>query len=286
MSITQDADAGRTVAHRAFYARFILARAGVTNARLSNAFAATPRETFVGPGPWLIQARGRTYVPTPNADPCFLYQDVLVGIDASRGLNNGEPSLHALCLDALAPAEGEHVLHIGIGTGYYTAILARMVGPSGHVDGYELDAPLAERAATNLRSFGRVRIHSGNVLEHALPPADAIYVSAGATHPDRTWLDALKPEGRLLFPLTGSNNFGGMLLVQRKPAGFAARFISAAGFIPCEGVRDPETANRLVAVFAAGGKESVRALHLDISPDSSCWFAGNRWWLSTDELAE
>jgi protein-L-isoaspartate(D-aspartate) O-methyltransferase len=127
-------------------------------------------------------------------------------------------------------------------------------------------------------------VHAETATGRPLPQADAIYVNAGATHPDRNWLDALRPEGRLLFPLTSNSGGGGMLLVQRKPNGFAARFLSGAGFIPCDGARDLETGARLAAVFAAGGSESVRALHLDIAPDTSCWFAGNRWWLSTDEL--
>jgi protein-L-isoaspartate(D-aspartate) O-methyltransferase len=285
MSTTQAAPLARLAPHRDFFARYILSKAGVVNPRLQAAVAATPREAYVGPGPWAIHT-GRGYIPTPNADASFLYQDVLVALDAARGINNGEPSLHVRCIDALALAEGEHVLHIGAGTGYYTAILARMVGAGGHVDAYEINAGLAAKAAINLTAFGRVQVHAESGVGQSLPPADAIYVNAGATHPDRNWLDALRPEGRLLFPLTANDNSGCMLLVQRKPAGFTARFVCRAAFIACEGARDGDTGARLGAVFAAGGSDAVRALHLDISPDTSCWFAGNRWWLSTDELAD
>jgi protein-L-isoaspartate(D-aspartate) O-methyltransferase len=272
--------------NRDFFASFILARAEVSNPRLYTAFVSTPREAYVGPGPWFIYVSHGKYLRTPNADPVFLYQDVLVALDPQRGINNGEPTLHARCIHALGLADGEQVLHIGAGTGYYTAILARMVGAGGQVDAFELDAGLAAKAAANLGAFDRVRVHAESATGRPLPQADAIYVNAGASHPDCNWLQALRPDGRLVFPLTSSAGYGGMLLVQRRKSGYAARFLCGAGFIPCEGARDHETGARLAAVFAAGGSDLVRALHLDIAPDTSCWFAGNRWWLSTDECAD
>jgi protein-L-isoaspartate(D-aspartate) O-methyltransferase len=41
-------------------------------------------------------------------------------------------------------------VHIGAGTGYYTAILACLVGPSGKVTGIEVDASLAARATVQM----------------------------------------------------------------------------------------------------------------------------------------
>jgi len=43
-------------------------------------------------------------------------------------------------------AAGEHVVHIGAGVGYYTAILAKLVGAEGRVTAIEFDAELAARA--------------------------------------------------------------------------------------------------------------------------------------------
>ena len=56
-----------------------------------------------------------------------------------------------------APASGEHVVHIGTGTGYYTAILAHLVGPSGWVTGIEYDCELAARAKANLAPASKRR---------------------------------------------------------------------------------------------------------------------------------
>ena len=45
-----------------------------------------------------------------------------------RGINNGQPSLHGKSIAALELKEGEMVVQIGAGAGYYTAILAELVG--------------------------------------------------------------------------------------------------------------------------------------------------------------
>ena len=77
---------------RAAYAKQILAAANVSDARVTAAFAAIPREDFVGPGPWLIlRWLSRDYVPTPDADPVYLYTNDLVALLPERRLNNGQP---------------------------------------------------------------------------------------------------------------------------------------------------------------------------------------------------
>ncbi len=121
---------------RAAYARQILAAARIMdNTRLEAALSATRREDFLGAGPWWILRWFRDYVTTPDADPVYLYTDDLVGILPERRLNNGQPSLHAHLIHQASPAAGEHVVHIGTGTGYYTAILAHLAGPPGRVTG-------------------------------------------------------------------------------------------------------------------------------------------------------
>jgi hypothetical protein len=49
------------------------------------------------------------YLATPDADPVYLYCDVLIGIFPERGLNNGLPSYHAPLLASAAIRAGEHV---------------------------------------------------------------------------------------------------------------------------------------------------------------------------------
>src|SRR5271156_3808377 len=98
-----------------------------------------------------------------------------------RHLNNGQPSLHAKLLAHAGPREGDHVAHVGAGTGYYTAITAHLVGRSGKVTAIELDPDLANRARVNLSSYPNVSVICGNGAAVPVDAADVIYVNAGAT---------------------------------------------------------------------------------------------------------
>jgi protein-L-isoaspartate(D-aspartate) O-methyltransferase len=132
------------------YAKRILAQVQVYNSRLEQAFAEVHREDFLGPGPWVIPRWLGEYVRPPSADPVYLYIDSVVQVIAERHLNNGQPSGHARWIESASIKPGEHVVHIGAGTGYYTAILACLVGPSGKVTGIEVDASLAARATVQM----------------------------------------------------------------------------------------------------------------------------------------
>ncbi|HYB12726.1 MAG TPA: rRNA adenine N-6-methyltransferase family protein, partial [Myxococcota bacterium] len=130
--------------------------------RLVQALATVAREDFVGPGPWLTLRAPEGYVSTPNRDPASLYADIPIALDPGRLLNNGAPSLVALLIDALEIEEGQKVVHIGAGTGYYSAILGEMVGPSGSVTAVELDRGFALRARRNLRPWPQVTLIPGD----------------------------------------------------------------------------------------------------------------------------
>ncbi len=273
----------RLNAHRLFFAQLVTASAGVpaTERNLIDAFASTPRERFVGPGPWQVFTR-LGYIQTPSDDPALLYQDVTVALKSEGQINNGQPSLHAVCLAVLGVKEGEVIVHVGAGAGYYSTLLAKLTGPAGSVFAYEIDLELAERATKNLAEYPNVTVHHRSAAEGELPACDVVYVNAGATAPLDVWLDALRPGGRLLFPLTPAQGPGGMLLVTRaETGGFAAQFVCGAMFIPCVGARDDETAQKLSEAFKRSDLASVRSLRRDTSPDETCWISGRGWWLST-----
>jgi protein-L-isoaspartate(D-aspartate) O-methyltransferase len=274
----------RLQSFRELFANLTAARAGITdpNSRLRAAFAATPRERFIGPGPWRIFTPSG-YVETVADDPAMLYQDVVVALTNDSHINNGQPTLHAACLEALKIKDGETIIHVGAGTGYYTAILAQLTGENGSVLAYEIEPDLAGRATTNLADRPNVTVYARSGVEGPLPDCDVIYVSAGATEPMAVWLDALRPGGRLLFPLTPAKGYGGMLLATRGPSDisvYSAQFISQALFIPCTGARDEDTAQKLSAAFQRGHLGEVRSLRRHSQPDETCWCAGRDWWLS------
>jgi protein-L-isoaspartate(D-aspartate) O-methyltransferase len=225
-------------------------------------------------------------VVTDTVDPAVLYQDILISLAPDRGINNGEPSLHARCLSAANTQEGDVVIHVGAGTGYYTALLALLAGPGGRVHAFEIEADLAARAMENLTHSPNVTVHGQSALAGLLPVADVIYVSAGATHVPAVWLDALAVGGRLVLPLTPNERLGCMLLVTRKSAStYGASIFSTAGFIPCVGARDEVQSRAIAAALDSRSTDEVRSLRRDSEPDETAWCIGGGWWLSTAESA-
>ena len=272
---------------RNFYARFVVSNYGKTDDRVVAAFAAVEREHYVGPGPWKISTRVSGYIDTVIDDPRILYQDVLIGLITERHINNGQPSLHAQCLVACNPKNGESVVHIGTGTGYYTAILAELIGPTGTIVGYEIDGTLADKARKNLSHLPNVKIIAVAGCDVALPKADVIYVNAAATHPLPAWLDALKLGGRLIFPLSPDKAAGGMLLVVRLgETKYAARVAIGAAFTPCIGARSKAMSDALVEAMKKQPMTAIKSLRRNNSPDASAWCVGDGWWLSTSEPAD
>jgi protein-L-isoaspartate(D-aspartate) O-methyltransferase len=274
--------ADRLAKRRRIYAAEIARRAGASDPRIEAAFAAVPREDFAGFPPWRIGSGGFFGLASSD-DPARLYEDVLVAIDSERGINNGQPSLHAQSLDALGARDGETVVQIGAGAGYYTAILAELAGAKGRVIAYEIAPGIAARAAANLARYPQVEVRARSGVED-LPQADAIYVSAAASHPVRAWLDALKPGGRLVFPLQAVNSSGAMLMVTRPEHGesWPARLLTGVVFIPCEGAQDAEMGRKLDEAFRRGGQAGVRSLRFGGAPSKSDWVRGDGWTLSTE----
>jgi protein-L-isoaspartate(D-aspartate) O-methyltransferase len=252
------------------------------DARVVSAFREVPREPFLGSGPWRIFAVDGGYISTPNDDPVFVYQDTLVALDEARGINNGLPSLHANCLNAVLPRAGETVIHVGGGSGYYSAILAHLVGKDGSVEAFEVEPDLAARCTRNLADRPNVEVRERSALSPPLDPADVIYVCAGLPYVPALWLDALRPGGRLILPLTPGWGWGDMLKVTRHDRGYAATFVAPAVFIPCVATAESGAIDVLSTAYGRGGSEAVRSLRRPPeAPDDSCWLAGEGWWLST-----
>ncbi|MEK1886715.1 MAG: rRNA adenine N-6-methyltransferase family protein [Phyllobacterium sp.] len=278
---------------RRAFANKVLASVGVDDPRIERAFAEVPRENFLGPGPWPISRFGMGFGLSPDDDPVHLYTDDLVGIAPERHINNGEPSLHAHLLWHANISEGEHIVHIGTGTGYYTAIMARLAGPSGHVLGIELEEDLAVRAGHYLAEYTNVEIVHGDGTKVSFSPVDVIYVNAGATRPADIWLDRLKDGGRLLLPLTTDDGFtligrgarprGAVFLIKRLGDDYSAQAVSGVAIYPCAGMRDAKSEKALAIAFATGGLKHVTRLYRsgDI-PSARCWLKGDGWCLAYD----
>jgi len=239
------------------YAAMLRDKVHLRSAALVRAFAELPREAFLGPAPWRV-------LGSETDDPVRLYDDVLIAIDEKRSLMNGLPSFIAGSIDALDLSAGECVMHVGCGTGYYSAVLASVVGDRGSVIALEIEPDLAERSRNNLAHLPQVRVVCANGSTYDPGQVDAIFINAGATHPCDVWLDSLREGGRLVFPLTRSNWAGVMFKLTRTTDGYSASMISPAGMYPCAGAIDAEAERRLEAALDGGGYDRVRSLRREI----------------------
>ena len=265
------------------YARLMAAASKSDDPRLERVFELVPREAFLPPGPWKIMI-DNGYFETPSADPAYLYQNALVALDAAKGINNGEPFLHAAWLGAAAPQRGNVVCHIGAGSGYYTAILSVLALPGGRVEAFEIDPDLAEKARKNLQAFEGITVTRGDATTLPLPASDLIYVNAGVMAPPCAWLQALRPQGRLIFPWRPSDQVGLTLLITRTDAGFEAKPLMNSWFIPCVG--GASTVDAFVTPPDAHAARSVRSAWLTSErvPDKTAVVAYKHVWFSSSEL--
>jgi protein-L-isoaspartate(D-aspartate) O-methyltransferase len=267
---------------RGFFATMMAVASGSTDPRFERAFNLVRREAFVGPGPWHIGVYQRS-VETPSDDPIFLYQNVLVTLDATKGINNGEPFLHATWMGAMVPEVGDAVCHIGAGTGYYTAILSVLTLPGGTVNAFEIDENLARKARDNLKPFDGVSVIHGDATKLPLLPSDLIYVNAGVVAPPLSWLQALRRQGRMIFPWRPSQAVGLALIISRRQAGFSVKPLMPSWFIPCVGASDAGECTKIPDQREAWSARSVW-LTSDRAPDETAVATYEELWFSSSEI--
>ena len=277
---------------RRCYAEEIRVASGLRSEALAEAFAAVPREDYLGPGPWQIHTP-RGAVSTGTSDPRELYHDVLVAIDPGRQLNNGHPSSLAGWIDMLELSQGSHVFHVGCGTGYYTAIMAEVATSAGRVIAVEIDAGLAKRAAANLAHLQHVVVACADGISYDPGGAvDAILVNAGVTHLQSSWLERLSEGGRLLAPITVASpdlsvttGSGQMLLVHRIENKYRAAFVSPVGIYSSPSGRDSDCNGVLARRFyerLTGKSADIQSVRVDPHVvDESCWLHNEGVCLST-----
>lgn len=125
-----------------------------------------------------------------------------------HGQTNSQPSTVAAMLRLLDARPGHRVLDVGAGSGWTTALLAHLVGPTGLVVGVELVPELAAWGEENVRrtsgGWASVREATPGVLGvPELAPYDRILVSAEPGRMPDELLDQLGDPGRMVLPLRG-----------------------------------------------------------------------------------
>ena len=158
-------------------------RAAVDDPRVLDAMRRVPRAGFV-----------------PHDQVRLAYHDVPVPIPHNQVTT--QPSLSARMIQALRLVSEEHVLEVGTGYGYQTALLARM---ASFVTSIERWPDLAGRARQNLAAQGIENVHivegDGTEGVPAAAPYDAILVSAAFPQVPEALVNQLKVGGRLVQPI-------------------------------------------------------------------------------------
>jgi protein-L-isoaspartate(D-aspartate) O-methyltransferase len=138
------------------------------------------------------------FVPSPVAPAA--YEDTPLPIGFNKTIS--QPFMVALMTDLLDPQPTDHVLEVGTGLGYQTAILARLVAKVWSVEVVEEFAESAQERLTRLAIENvKIRVGDGSRgwAEHA--PYDKVLVAAGAREVPTALIAQLKPGGRLVIPL-------------------------------------------------------------------------------------
>jgi protein-L-isoaspartate(D-aspartate) O-methyltransferase len=276
-----------------FYAEEIGATSNIRSAAVIDALATVARESFLGAGPWTVRGEADFFGPprqTPDADPRHVYHNYAIAIDQARQLFNGAPGLLSMLIDRLDLQPRDRAIHVGAGTGYYTAILARCVGPEGRVLAFEVDEALAAQARANLASMPWVEVRNADASASIGERTNGILINAGVTHPLDLWLESLSEGGRIIVPMTvammGTIGKGILVLATRHrddASSFDARVLGFVAIYSALGVRDESIAQQLAMALKKNPYPILKRLRRDPhDPSAACWLHAERFCLSTD----
>ena len=209
------ATAGEEALRREMVSRFVAPR-GVDDPRVLDAMRQIPRHLFV-PEPLRAKAYGDHSLPIGFGQT--ISQPYVVGVMTQR----------------LAVEAAHKVLEIGSGSGYQTAILAKLARA---VYSLERIDELARRAAETLRAVGcvnaSVKAFDGTYGYPAAAPYDRILVTAGAEEVPEPLLAQLAIGGRLVAPV-GPPGRQRVRVIRRRKSDFAQEDGEAVVFVPLLG---------------------------------------------------
>jgi protein-L-isoaspartate(D-aspartate) O-methyltransferase len=170
----------------------------------------------------------------PEALQGRAYGDHALPIDANQTIS--QPYIVALMTELLETDKSSRVLEIGAGSGYQTAVLARV---AGQVYAIERIADLARQAQARIRSLGiynaTVKCFDGTMGWSAHAPYDAVLVAAGGPEVPEPLLAQLKVGGRLVIPVGPSRESQRLVRVIRTEEGDKREEHGSCAFVPLIG---------------------------------------------------
>ena len=189
----------------------------IQDPRVLAAMSDVPRHLFV---PEALQSRA--------------YGDHALPIAANQTIS--QPYIVARMSELLEVDRHSRVLEIGAGSGYQTAVLARL---AGQVYAIERIAELAREAQARIRSLGiynaTVKCFDGTLGWNAHAPYDAILVAAGGPEVPEPLIAQLKVGGRLVIPVGPTRESQQLVRVIRSEEGVAHEHHGPCAFVPLIG---------------------------------------------------
>jgi protein-L-isoaspartate(D-aspartate) O-methyltransferase len=189
----------------------------IRDARVLEAMRSVPRHAFV---PDALQGRA--------------YGDHALPISANQTIS--QPYIVARMTELLETTSESRVLEIGAGSGYQTAILAKV---AGQVYSIERIANLAREAQARIRQLNiynaTVKCFDGTLGWAANAPYDAILVAAGGPTIPEPLVAQLKVGGRLVVPVGDSRESQRLVRVVKNATGYTQEDHGACAFVPLIG---------------------------------------------------
>ncbi|MDZ4865943.1 MAG: protein-L-isoaspartate(D-aspartate) O-methyltransferase [Alphaproteobacteria bacterium] len=197
-----------------------LRRQGITDTEVLSAMETTPRELFV---PAVFQDRA--------------YDNVALPIDAGQTIS--QPYVVAYMTAALELKPSLRVLEVGTGTGYQTAILAKLARRIYTIERHASLAELAQERLKKLKLFNvDVRVSDGMRGWPGQAPFDRIIVTAAAReNPPQELLNQLNIKGLIVIPIDRGVDGQVLVRIRRTAQGFQSTDLLPVKFVPLlEGV--------------------------------------------------
>lgn len=188
-------------------------RRGVTDRRVLAAMGSVPREAFV---PATLRRRAYADAPLP----------------IGNGQTISQPFMVAVMTEAMGMNRRSRVLEIGTGSGYQTAVLAKIAEYVWTIERFDDLLGRAKRRLAQLGVSNVTLIHGDGAAGHSsAAPFDAILVTAAAPTPPPQLLDQLSPRGRLVIPV-GDLALQQLMIYERNPTGFSKHAVTPCRFVP------------------------------------------------------
>jgi|TARA_B110000503_G_scaffold137941_1_gene223080 protein-L-isoaspartate(D-aspartate) O-methyltransferase len=192
----------------------LLHKEGISNTKVLNAIAKTPREIFL-----------------PDALKHKAYQNTALPI--GQGQTISQPYIVARMTELLLESDNQAqtVLEIGTGSGYQTAILAQLFANVYSVERIKTLQFQAKRRMNQL-DLHNVKMKHGDGWFgwSSKGPYDAIIVTAAASSMPETLYQQLNDGGRLIIPVGEENQQ--LHCITRREDEFVSEIIEAVRFVP------------------------------------------------------